>query len=111
MKKIIYNIIKYPLILIFLKTPLINLLKKRYKFHRSFALLFTKKKRNISASWTSDKRFGPNLNPSEIFNEKFCWNHYTNIFNSLTEEKGTEFSEAALQSIKLFYIEGWKNFS
>ena len=41
MKKIIYNIIKYPLILIFLKTPLINLLKKRFKFHRSI------KKKNI----------------------------------------------------------------
>jgi hypothetical protein len=33
-KKLIYNIFKYPLILIFLKTPLINLLKKRFKFHR-----------------------------------------------------------------------------
>ena len=35
LKKLIYNIIKYPLILIFLKTPLIRLLKKRFKFHRS----------------------------------------------------------------------------
>ena len=34
MKKIIYNIIKYPLILIFIKTPLINILKKRFKYHR-----------------------------------------------------------------------------
>tara|TARA_B100001057_G_C22769422_1_gene918961 strand:+ start:420 stop:1325 length:906 start_codon:yes stop_codon:yes gene_type:complete len=34
MKKFIYNIIKYPLILIFIKTPLINILKKRFKFHR-----------------------------------------------------------------------------
>ena len=39
--KIIYNIIKYPLILIFIKTPLINILKKRFKYHR------TLKKRNI----------------------------------------------------------------
>ena len=39
--KIIYNIIKYPLILIFIKTPLINILKKRFKYHRSL------KKRNI----------------------------------------------------------------
>jgi len=34
MKKFIYNIIKYPLILIFIKTPLINILRKRFKFHR-----------------------------------------------------------------------------
>jgi hypothetical protein len=34
MRKIIYNIIKYPLILIFIKTPLINILKKRFKYHR-----------------------------------------------------------------------------
>ena len=47
MRRIIYNIIKYPLILIFLKTPLINLLKKRYKFHRSKLLYVTKDKRNI----------------------------------------------------------------
>ena len=40
-KKLIYNIIKFPLILIFIKTPLINILKKRFKFHRSL------KKRNI----------------------------------------------------------------
>ena len=31
MRKIIYNIIKYPLILIFIKTPLINILKRRFK--------------------------------------------------------------------------------
>ena len=31
MKKIIYNIIKYPLILIFIKTPFINILKRRFK--------------------------------------------------------------------------------
>jgi len=40
-KKIIYNIIKYPLILIFIKTPFINILKRRFKYHRSL------KKRNI----------------------------------------------------------------
>ena len=34
MRKIIYNIIKYPLILIFIKTPFINILKKRFKHHR-----------------------------------------------------------------------------
>lgn len=34
MKKIIYNLIKYPLILILLKTPFINILIKRFKFHR-----------------------------------------------------------------------------
>jgi len=34
MKKIIYNIIKYPLILIFIKTPFINILKKRFKNQR-----------------------------------------------------------------------------
>ena len=33
-KKIIYNIFKYPLILIFIRTPLINILKKRFKHHR-----------------------------------------------------------------------------
>ena len=31
MRKIIYNIIKYPLILIFIKTPFINILKRRFK--------------------------------------------------------------------------------
>ena len=41
MRKIIYNIIKYPLILIFIKTPFINILKRRFKNHRSL------KKRNI----------------------------------------------------------------
>ena len=35
MKKIIYNIIKYPLIVIFIKTPFINILKRRFKYHRS----------------------------------------------------------------------------
>ena len=41
MRKIIYNIIKYPLIIIFIKTPFINILKKRFKNYRSL------KKRNI----------------------------------------------------------------
>lgn len=41
MKKIIYNIIKYPIILIFIKTPFINILKRRFKNHRYF------KKKNI----------------------------------------------------------------
>ena len=41
MKRIIYNIIKYPLILIFIKTPFINILKRRFKYHRS------SKKRNV----------------------------------------------------------------
>lgn len=41
MRKIIYIIIKYPLILIFIKTPFINILKRRFKKHRSL------KKRNI----------------------------------------------------------------
>ena len=35
MKKIIYSIIRYPLILLFLKTPLIKILKKRFSFQRS----------------------------------------------------------------------------
>ena len=35
-KTLVYNIIKIPLILIFLKTPLINILKKRFKFHRFY---------------------------------------------------------------------------
>lgn len=35
MKKIIYSLIKYPLILIFIKTPFINILKKRFKHHLS----------------------------------------------------------------------------
>lgn len=34
-KKIVYNLIKYPLILIFLKTPLIKILEKNFKYHRS----------------------------------------------------------------------------
>ena len=33
-KRIIYNIIKYPLILIFLKTPFINILIKRFRFYK-----------------------------------------------------------------------------
>jgi len=33
-KRFIYNIIKFPLVIIFIKTPLINILKKRFKFHR-----------------------------------------------------------------------------
>ena len=37
MKKIIYNIIKFPLILLFIKTPLISILKKRFKLHRSLS--------------------------------------------------------------------------
>ena len=41
MRKIIYNIIKYPLILIFIKTPFINILKRRFKYYRSL------KERNI----------------------------------------------------------------
>ena len=36
MKKIIYHIIKFPLILIFIKTPLIKILKKRFAFYRSY---------------------------------------------------------------------------
>jgi hypothetical protein len=35
MRKLIYNIIKYPLIIIFLKTPLIKILKKRFASQRS----------------------------------------------------------------------------
>ena len=35
MRKLIYNIIKYPLIIIFLKTPLIKILKKRFALQRS----------------------------------------------------------------------------
>jgi len=34
MKKIIYDVIKYPLTLIFIKTPFINILKRRFKYHR-----------------------------------------------------------------------------
>tara|TARA_Y100000739_G_scaffold200175_1_gene184206 strand:+ start:153 stop:1091 length:939 start_codon:yes stop_codon:yes gene_type:complete len=41
MRSIIYNIIKYPLILIFIKTPLINILKKRFCINYFF------KKKNI----------------------------------------------------------------
>ena len=41
MRKIIYNIIKYPLILIFIKTPFINILKRRFK------LINFSKKKNI----------------------------------------------------------------
>ena len=35
MKNIFYRLIKYPLILIFLKTPFINILKKRFRTHRN----------------------------------------------------------------------------
>ena len=35
MRRLIYNIIKYPLIIIFLKTPLIKILKKRFSMHRT----------------------------------------------------------------------------
>ena len=37
MKKIFYNIIKYPLILILIKTPLINILKNRFKYQNSLS--------------------------------------------------------------------------
>ena len=37
MKKIIYNIIKYPLILILIRTPLINILKNRFKYQNSLS--------------------------------------------------------------------------
>jgi len=40
-KKFIYEVIKYPLIIIFIKTPFINILKERFKNHRFL------KKRNI----------------------------------------------------------------
>lgn len=33
-KNIIYNLIKFPIVLIFIKTPFINILKKRFIFHR-----------------------------------------------------------------------------
>ena len=33
-KSIIYKIIRYPLIFLFLKTPLINILKNNWKYHR-----------------------------------------------------------------------------
>jgi hypothetical protein len=42
MKKTIYNIVKYPLILIFIKTPFVNILKRRFKYQR-----FSKKKNII----------------------------------------------------------------
>jgi len=35
-KRIIYNILKYPIILLFIKTPLINILKERFRNHRSY---------------------------------------------------------------------------
>ena len=41
MKEFIYNIIKYPLIIIFIKTPFINILKRRFK------LINFPKKRNV----------------------------------------------------------------
>ena len=41
MRKIIYNIIRYPLILIFIRTPFVNILKRRFKNYRF------SKKRNI----------------------------------------------------------------
>ena len=47
MKEIIYNIFKYPLILIFIKTPLINILKKRFKFKRFSPPPHVLKKKNI----------------------------------------------------------------
>jgi len=40
-RKIIYNIIRYPLILIFIRTPFVNILKRRFKNYRF------SKKRNI----------------------------------------------------------------
>ena len=46
-RRFIYNIIKYPLILIFLKTPLIKILKKRFRFHRFRRTNLTNKSQNI----------------------------------------------------------------
>ena len=96
MKKIIYNIIAYPLILIFLKTPFINLLKKRFKFYRSI------KKKNIimlTLDTLFQREYFDKLKSKEEIREltdstlvsgegrKWAQNHYSKHFQTLDELK------------------------
>ena len=95
-KKLVYNIIKFPLILIFIKTPLINILKKRFKFHRYL------KERNII--WVildalfqreyfnklKDKNEMRELTDSTLIDgegKKWAENYYNGHFKTLEELK------------------------
>ena len=82
MKKIIYNIIKYPLILIFIKTPLINILKMRFK-----KIHFTKK-RNLMWSILDT------LFQKEYFNKLRNYNEIRELTNStLVNGQGRKWAE------------------
>ena len=95
-KKLVYTIIKFPLILIFIKTPLINILKKRFKFHRYL------KERNII--WVildalfqreyfnklKDKNEMRELTDSTLIDgegKKWAENYYNGHFKTLEELK------------------------
>lgn len=82
MKKIVYNIIKYPLIVIFIKTFLINILKRRFKYYRSL------KKRNI-IWFTLDTLF-----QREYFNKLKNKEEIRELTNStLTDGEGRKWAE------------------
>jgi len=96
MKKTIFNIIKYPLILIFIKTPFVNILKRRFKYHRSLT------KRNIIwrvLDMIFQKEYFSNLKNKEEIREltnaslidgegkKWAEYYYNNHFQTLDELK------------------------
>lgn len=82
MKKIIYNIIRYPLILIFIKTPFINILKIRFK-----NVHFTKKKNLI---WS----ILDTLFQKEYFNKLRNYNEIRELTNStLVNGQGRKWAE------------------
>lgn len=82
MKKIIYNIIRYPLILIFIKTPLINILKIRFK------KIHFNKKRNLIWSILDT------LFQKEYFNKLRNYNEIRELTNStLVNGQGRKWAE------------------
>lgn len=96
MKRIIYNIIKYPLILIFIKTPFINILKRRFKNYQ------ISKKRNIIwfvLDTLFEREYFNKLNNKEEIREitnsrlidgagrKFAQDYYNEHFQTLDELK------------------------
>lgn len=129
MKKIIYNIIKYPLILIFIKTPFINILKKRFKNHRSLKnrniILFVLDilfQREYFSKLKNKKKIRELTNATLIDGEGRKWaEYYYNIhFQTLDELKkrqiGTMFAndaspmfERMIDYIKSINISDYKN--
>ncbi len=111
-KKIIHAVIKYPLILIFLKTPLINLLKKRFKFHRQI------KNKNIIMSTLDglfQKEYFNKLKSKEeirdltdstlVFGEgrKWAQHYYDEHFQTLNELKKRKIGLIPFDEATLIY--------